>query len=242
MTSNIKSIASITHPIQFEFSESGPSRASVTLSQQDEGVPLGKDFELLVSLAQPNRPIVRLEAQPSGATIAMVALHPNLPDDQQIFTEMIFLVDRSGSMSGSRISQVRDTLQIFLRSLPEGTLFNIIGFGSKYEKLFPESKEYNESSLQLAVTHVEKMTANLGGTNLLNPLQGIFAEKSKEGIPRQLFVLTDGNSHFFLILNIFSGEVDNTQQCLDEVRLHSDTTRVFTFGIGAVSVTHKCYS
>ncbi len=67
-------------------------------------------------------------------------------------------------MSGSRIAQVRDTLQIFLRSLPEGTLFNIFGFGSRYEKLFPESKEYNESSLQAAVTHVEKMTANLGNT------------------------------------------------------------------------------
>lgn len=122
----------------------------------------------------------------------MVALHPHLPDDSQIFTEMIFLVDRSGSMSGSRINQVRDTLQIFLRSLPEGTLFNIIGFGTRFDKLFPESKEYNENSLQIAVQHVEKMSANLGGTNLLNPLQAIFAEKCKEGIPRQLFVLTDG--------------------------------------------------
>ena len=55
MTSNIRSISSVTHPIQFEFSESGPSKATVTLSQQDDGVPLGKDFELLLSLAQPNK-------------------------------------------------------------------------------------------------------------------------------------------------------------------------------------------
>jgi hypothetical protein len=55
MTSNIRSIASITHPIQFEFSEAGPSKATVTLSQQDQGVPLGKDFELLITLSQPNR-------------------------------------------------------------------------------------------------------------------------------------------------------------------------------------------
>jgi uncharacterized protein with von Willebrand factor type A (vWA) domain len=133
----------------------------------------------------------------------MVALHPDLPEDQQIFTEMIFLIDRSGSMSGSRINQVRDTLQIFLRSLPEGTLFNIIGFGSKFEKLFPESKEYNENSLQIAVKHCEKMTANLGGTNLLSPLKAIFGEKSKEGIPRQLFVLTDGSSQFFSVSYFF---------------------------------------
>ena len=163
--------------------------------------------------------------------------------------------------SGSRINQVRDTLQIFLRSLPEGTLFNIIGFGkypeipptqmmkflgTKFEKLFPESKEYNDNSLSIAISHVEKMTANLGGTNLLSPIQAILAEKPKEGIPRQVFLLTDGNhflrnfSKFFVnFLRIFLhfqlGEVDNTTACVDEVRAHADTTRVFTFGIGAVS-------
>ena len=54
MTSNIRSIASQTHPIKFEFSESGPSKATVTLAQQDSGIPLGKDFELLVALSKPN--------------------------------------------------------------------------------------------------------------------------------------------------------------------------------------------
>lgn len=44
-------------------------------------------------------------------------------------------------------------------------------------------------------------------------------EKPKEGIPRQLFVLTDG-------------EVDNTEECIATVRRNAHTTRVFTFGIG----------
>ncbi len=35
------------------------------------------------------------------------------------------------SMAGSRIKQVAETLQLFLRSLPEGTFFNIIGFGDR---------------------------------------------------------------------------------------------------------------
>lgn len=52
MTSNIKSVASPSHPIQFEFGES-PKSAKVSLSNPD-GTPLVKDFELLVSLADPH--------------------------------------------------------------------------------------------------------------------------------------------------------------------------------------------
>lgn len=63
------------------------------------------------------------------------------------------------------------------------------------------------------------MSANLGGTNILRPLEEVLKSKPKEGYPRQLFVLTDG-------------EVSNTQECIDFVRKHADTTRVFTFGIG----------
>jgi hypothetical protein len=48
-------------------------------------------------------------------------------------------------MSGSRIDKVRSTMEIMLKSLPEGTMFNIIGFGDTHQFLFPKSVEYNES-------------------------------------------------------------------------------------------------
>jgi uncharacterized protein with von Willebrand factor type A (vWA) domain len=161
-----------------------------------------------------------VEVDASGQHVAMFSLFPEI-DESQMVNEMIFLVDRSGSMAGSKIRQVRETLQIFLRSLPEGTLFNIVGFGSNFEKLFPTSEVYNDKSLEVASAHVAKMDANLGGTNIVQPLKAIFQEKAKERVPRQLFILTDG-------------EVDNTQDCLDTVRKEAHTTRVFTFGIGAV--------
>jgi hypothetical protein len=54
MSSNIKSVSSPSHPIKFEFGDS-PAKAAVELAQNEDGVPLGKDFEILVSLAQPNK-------------------------------------------------------------------------------------------------------------------------------------------------------------------------------------------
>ncbi len=50
--------------------------------------------------------------------------------------EYIFIVDRSGSMSGDRIKHAKETLLLFLKSLPVGCYFNILGFGSNYEVLF----------------------------------------------------------------------------------------------------------
>jgi hypothetical protein len=63
------------------------------------------------------------------------------------------------------------------------------------------------------------MFANLGGTDILKPLTEVLQQPPKEGYPRQLFILTDG-------------EVNNTQECIQFVRKHADTTRVFTFGVG----------
>lgn len=48
--------------------------------------------------------------------------------------EAIFILDRSGSMSGSNMKKARETLQLFLRSLPsENTYFNVVGFGSTFQ-------------------------------------------------------------------------------------------------------------
>jgi hypothetical protein len=64
-------------------------------------------------------------------------------------------------MAGSRMQQVKDTLHIFLRSLGEGTQFNIIGFGSRTQHLFPSgSVEYNDKCVR-HTTHTSHITPQL---------------------------------------------------------------------------------
>jgi uncharacterized protein with von Willebrand factor type A (vWA) domain len=50
--------------------------------------------------------------------------------------EYLFLLDRSGSMGGTRIKNAQKALILFLKSLPINTYFNIIGFGTTFHKLF----------------------------------------------------------------------------------------------------------
>jgi len=76
------------------------------------------------------------------------------------------------------------------------------------------------------------MEANMGGTNIVQPLQFILTQKAKEGIPRySSFTLLRIQRQLFLLTD---GEVPNIAECVDVVRRHSNTTRVFTFGIGNV--------
>jgi len=197
-TSMIKSIASPTHPISFEFGDE-PTQATVKFAEGADQ-KLDKDFSLLIKLFKPNEPVYRIQEHKSDK-VAMVALYPKLElaEDETLFSEIVFVIDRSGSMAGSRINQVKNCMQILLKSLAEGTMFNIVGFGTKFSKLFPEgSVEYSEKNLDTAMKHVTSLTANMGGTNIKEPLMAIFNEKPKEGIPRQIFLLTDG-------------EVNNTQ-------------------------------
>ena len=53
----------------------------------------------------------------------------NLEIDPKV-QDYIFLIDRSGSMSGSPIELAVGALKLFLHSLPIGSKFNVVSFGS----------------------------------------------------------------------------------------------------------------
>lgn len=123
-------------------------------------------------------------------------------------------------MAGTPIEDAKKCLVLFLKSLPESCLFNIVGFGSTHYKLFPMSAPYNDDTLSRAMNHISSIRADMNGTDLLPPLQTILSIPALERFPRQLMILTDGG-------------ISNTEQTIEFVRKHSNTTRVFTFGIGS---------
>ena len=63
------------------------------------------------------------------------------------FAEYVFILDRSGSMSGARMENAKNALIFFLKSLPYNSKFNVISFGSSYTPLFPASVDYNSGNL-----------------------------------------------------------------------------------------------
>jgi hypothetical protein len=93
------------------------------------------------------------------------------------------------------------------------------------EQLFDRSRPYDEASLSAASEHVRALEADLGGTEILEPLRRVFAEPAGDSLVRQVVVLTDG-------------EVSNTDAVLGLVKDHASSHRVFAFGIGAGASAH----
>ncbi|MED6257653.1 hypothetical protein ATANTOWER_028949, partial [Ataeniobius toweri] len=140
-------------------------------------------------------------------------------DLRKVHGEFIFLIDRSGSMSGLNIHRVKDAMVVILKSLVPGCLFNIVGFGSTFKSLFTASQNYEEEALAQACDYIRKMRADMGGTNILAPLTWIVRQPTFRCHPRLLFLLTDG-------------AISNTGKVIELVRSHARYIRCFTFGIG----------
>uniref|UniRef100_A0A672SCM2 VWFA domain-containing protein n=1 Tax=Sinocyclocheilus grahami TaxID=75366 RepID=A0A672SCM2_SINGR len=228
------------------FLHSDHTQATVDLSP---GHMFDKDFELFVFYQDTHQPSAIVEAgvttAPPGSLmrdpVVMMSLYPEFPEEVMSSLasrgEFVFLIDRSGSMGDMmhhgkgaqmRIESAKDTLLLLLKSLPMGCYFNIYGFGSRFESFFPLSLEYNQDTMDQALKKVKEMQADMGGTEILQPLKHIYNLRYHPDHPRQLFVFTDG-------------EVGNTKEVLDLVKRckcrphHRNGQR----GIGSRSVHHR---
>ena len=134
----------------------------------------------------------------------------------------IFLIDQSGSMSGSAIRLVSESLLFFLQSLPKDSYFQLIGFGSTFKKINNKPLLYNKENVKNTMDIIKNLKADLGGTDISSPLKEIFNSKDYDEIKlgRNLFILTDG-------------EVDNREECLELISTNCEKFKVHAIGIGS---------
>jgi len=134
----------------------------------------------------------------------------------------IFLVDQSGSMSGDPMKVVIESMLIFIQSLPKDSYFQIIGFGSDFEKYNKSPVEYNNKNIKEIVKKIKELQADKGGTNIISPLDDIFNNKKeyeKIKLSKNIILLTDG-------------EVENKNRCFNLIKENCDMFKVHSIGIG----------
>ncbi|WYZ38284.1 hypothetical protein EsH8_III_000198 [Colletotrichum jinshuiense] len=226
----IRSIQSPSHPIAVTVGSTSTMKTDDTPSLQLASATLSlgtaeleKDFIIQVIATNTSNPVAVLET------------HPTIPHQQALMAtlvpkfkiastkpEVVFVIDRSGSMEGKKMMDLREALKVFMKSLPVGAMFNICSFGSRHSFLFTKSKTYDQDTLQSAMKHIEGVSANFGGTEIYAPLEETFKRRHKD-LDLEVFVLTDG-------------EVWNHDRLFDMVNKHVEGSkgaiRVFTLGVG----------
>ncbi|KAJ9605425.1 hypothetical protein H2200_010082 [Cladophialophora chaetospira] len=219
----VRGLQSPSHPIAVTMGRTSEmdedsfsnNHASATLTLGT--TELDKDFIIVVFAKGTETPRALLETHPTipNQRAIMTTLVPkfNIPN---ISPEIVFVVDRSGSMQG-KIELVVSAMKIFLKSLPIGVKFNICSFGSRHSFLFEKSKTYDQSSLKEALSHLQTFSANFGGTEMLQPVKATIENRYND-LPLEVMLLTDG-------------EIWNQDELFTVVNQASNA-RFFTLGIG----------
>ena len=166
MASKITSLRSTNHAIDIEFNLD-KTAAKITLKDCEKR-GMTKDFVLTVKDEKINDPSCIVAKNEYGEQAILINALPDLRPPHQRYLplkdisdesdeeedveyepklyEYVFLIDRSGSMSGSPIKLAVEAVKLFLHSIPLGAKFNVVSYGSNYTKLFPTSVEYNDDT------------------------------------------------------------------------------------------------
>jgi len=210
----------VESPSHAVIASSSGGRTRVSFAQKD--VALDRD---VVVTAQPRKTGATVQALPLASVVAhrspeaaafALTIVPDLgtTEARPSRTDVVFVLDRSGSMGGSSMDEARTALRLCLRQLREGDQFAVIAFDDAIEEMSPRLVPFTKRTLDEADAWLSRIDAR-GGTEMLEPLL------------RAVALAPDG-----LVVLLTDGQVGNEDQILRGVLERRGKARVYSFGIG----------
>ncbi|KAH7908913.1 hypothetical protein BJ138DRAFT_1202531 [Hygrophoropsis aurantiaca] len=211
--------------------------AVVNVRRNNTSVP-SQDVILAISADGLGSPRAIVECHPKHQTAAIgLTFVPQFKSiESPLGMEYIFLVDRSSSMRGANMYMARKAHTALLQGLPSrNTTFNLFSFGSKVSSLWPVSRIYDQDSVDTAMSHIEAMQADYGGTEIAHALEAVYKSLTAPLTrPVSIFLLTDGD-----VRGVQSCDTI-TQNAIRSYATNTTFMRVFTVGLGQGVSTATC--
>jgi Ca-activated chloride channel family protein len=135
----------------------------------------------------------------------------------------IFVVDRSGSMSGEKMDQAKDALKFVLNNLKKGDTFNIVAYDSEVEAFRPELQKFDDETRAAAAGFVNGLFAG-GSTNIDGALDRGLGMLEDADRPSYVIFLTDGLPTV--------GEMNEAAIAKHAAAANKIRARMFAFGVG----------
>jgi Ca-activated chloride channel family protein len=219
----LRTVYSPTH--QAEINRTNATHAVAKLTLHNVSNP--DDFRLLYSSDASPVGLNVISYKPDEKDDGYFALlaAPGVESNQapKLAKTTMFLCDRSGSMAGKKMEQVKSALQFLLRQLGVGDTFNIVAYDSEVESFRPELQRADAQTIQAALSWVDGLSAG-GGTNIDGALRTGLEMLHDSSRPNYVFFLTDGEPTVGE-----RSEVKIAANAVQENRVHA---RMFVFGVG----------
>jgi Ca-activated chloride channel family protein len=154
------------------------------------------------------------------------------PDNEEaeyipkVFT---FIIDKSGSMSGNKMSQAKAAASYITNNLNTGDKFNLISFSSLVNSCWPSHQDFTPANQQTALSYIQGLYAggstNISGAFDLAVPQFATADTSAASI---IIFFTDGQQ---------TAGITNTNELINHVNSLMDMNEtdiyLFNFGVGS---------
>lgn len=215
-------IASTSHKVAID--KLGDGKRRITLDAK--AVPADRDFTLGWTPALTAEPLVAAFRERIGDDVFVTALvMPPAPkqagaDAQNTRPrDVVFILDRSGSMGGVSIRAARSALDSAIDRLAARDRFNLIRFSNDTDTLFDHAMPASDTNRLFAKMFLRDTTAD-GGTVMRPALHAALKGDAAEGRLKQVVFVTDG-------------AVANETELFRDIRQRLGNARLFTIGIGS---------
>jgi len=221
----VSTVYSPSHRI--ETTRKGPGRVSVRIAR--DAVTQPGPFRLSYLPESKEGVTASLFAYPDpevggGYFLLLAGLPVRLPTgDQTVKREVTLVLDRSGSMRGDKLDQVREAALQILAGLAPGEAFNIITYNEAVESFAPKPVIKTDEAVERATAYLEKVRAS-GGTNIYDALLEALRQAPADGMLPIVLFLTDGLPTI--------GQTSETAIRDVAAKANPHKRRVFTFGVG----------
>lgn len=190
-TSPLKNVFSPSH----DLSVRRPDDRSATASWEGVNDTSDRDLTLFYSTSADDVGLSLLtyrSGDRDGYFMLLASPRVNVPKDRILPKQVVFVLDRTGSMSGKKIEQARKSLLFCLGQLRPEDKFDVITFNESPDVLTRSLMPASAENLTKARHFVENIEAS-GGTNIDDALRAALdLVKNEPGKTKMIVFLTDG--------------------------------------------------
>jgi len=159
-----------------------------------------------------------------GYFLLMAGLPASIADQPNpVKREVTLVIDRSGSMAGAKMDQVRAAALQVIEGLADGETFNIIDYSTTVSTFAPKCVIKDKQSRVEARHYIEAIRPG-GGTNIHDALVEALRPEPTQGMLPIVLFLTDG------LPTVGQTSEVAIRELVEKGNLHH--RRIFTFGVG----------